>query len=120
MARRQSALVKAKSAASAAPCHTKWSSVQPSACRSSGEIPCARILIGFSSRTHRAAGAARPVLPCWFAGLLERASSIRCPSLQIPVPAGRKQAAVRFLSPPDILRDLPLAGLPLDLRRRGG
>src|SRR5207253_7109113 len=85
----------------------------PISCRSSGEIPCARILIGFSSRTHRAAGAARPVLPCWFAGLLERASSIRWPSLQIRVAARRTQAAVWFLSPADMLHRRARAGLRL-------
>src|SRR5882762_2552352 len=38
----------------------KCSRVHPSACISSGEIPCAKFVIAFSLRTHPIGGAARP------------------------------------------------------------
>src|SRR5207253_927446 len=103
----------ANKAASAAPCQTKWSSVQPSASSHSGEIPCARVVIGFSSRTRPEGGAAPPALFWRFAGLRGHESSIRWLSLQIPAAERHLRAGVWFPWRADKLHRRARAGLSL-------
>src|SRR6267143_170136 len=101
----------ANSAASAAPCQTKCSRVQPSVRISSGEIQCAKFVMAFSLGTHRAGGATLPALSLTFAGPPARESSIRWRSPQRPVSERHLPAAVSFRLPADKLRRRGHAGL---------